>query len=205
MDSSSAAPSAKVAAPPASHLRRLAFANSYSNFSASVASATSALRARPKAPAVAGAAKPASASPSSSPPRTHRRTGIAMPPSQSGGAVHHAHHGGGHPQYAMHPAHYGQGGPPPPPPPPAPRSLFEKSADWVGEHPWQTAGIGFGLVGAGLLAGYGRAYFSGSVRTRRLRTAGVAHDGERRQVVGEPTCIARASIIAEELHSRSRR
>lgn len=95
--------------------------------------------------------------------------------------------------------------PPPPPPPPAPRSLFEKSADWVGEHPWQTAGIGFGLVGAGLLAGYGRAYFSGSVRTRRLRTAGVAHDGERRQVVGEPTCIARASIIAEELHSRSRR
>lgn len=75
--------------------------------------------------------------------------------------------------------------PPPPPPPPPPRSFFERSADWVSAHPWKTTGIGLGIVGAGLLVGYGGIYSTGSLRTRRYKTTGVVHDGERRQVVGE--------------------
>lgn len=79
--------------------------------------------------------------------------------------------------------------PPPPPPPPPARGLFEKSADWVGAHPWKTAGIGIGIVGAGLLVGYGGIYYAASPRTKRVRATGVAHDGERRQVVGEHRVI----------------
>lgn len=79
--------------------------------------------------------------------------------------------------------------PPPPPPPPPPQSFFAKSADWVGSHPWKVAGIGLGVVGAGLLVGYGGVYFSTSTRNQRYRTTGVAQDGERRQVVGESACL----------------
>lgn len=75
--------------------------------------------------------------------------------------------------------------PPPPPPPPPPHSLFEKSADWVAAHPWKTAGIGIGIVGAGLVVGYGGIYYAGSVRSRRYRNVSAVQDGERRQVVGE--------------------
>ncbi|EKM55038.1 uncharacterized protein PHACADRAFT_255364 [Phanerochaete carnosa HHB-10118-sp] len=75
--------------------------------------------------------------------------------------------------------------PPPPPPPPPPRGYFERSADWVAAHPWKTAGIGIGIVGAGLLVGYGGIYYAGSSRVRRPRTNDAAQDGERRQVVGE--------------------
>ncbi|GJE96429.1 hypothetical protein PsYK624_126260 [Phanerochaete sordida] len=73
--------------------------------------------------------------------------------------------------------------PPPPPPPPPPRGFFDKSADWVAAHPWKTAGIGIGVVGAGLLVGYGGIYCVGATQTRRLRTSNAAQDGERRQVV----------------------
>ena len=75
--------------------------------------------------------------------------------------------------------------PPPPPPPPPPPSFFERSADWVGDHPWQAAGIGIGLVGAGILVGYGGMRYAGAVKTRHYRTAAIAQDNERRQVVGE--------------------
>ncbi|OCH85708.1 hypothetical protein OBBRIDRAFT_762634, partial [Obba rivulosa] len=70
--------------------------------------------------------------------------------------------------------------PPPPPPPPPPKTLWEKSADWVAEHPWRTAGIGIGIVGAGLLVGYGSIQWRNSVKARKLRATSST---ERKQVI----------------------
>ena len=76
--------------------------------------------------------------------------------------------------------------PPPPPPPPVPRGIITRSADWVGAHPWKTAFIGIGLVGAGVAVGYGGLYLRHYTRVRKVRTASGTHAGaERRQVVGE--------------------
>ena len=76
--------------------------------------------------------------------------------------------------------------PPPPPPLPVPKTGLERSADWVGAHPWKAVGLGLGVIGAGVLLGYsGRRAF----RIRRLRSRavlGTGADGERRQVIGEP-------------------
>ncbi|KAL0573406.1 hypothetical protein V5O48_008554 [Marasmius crinis-equi] len=69
---------------------------------------------------------------------------------------------------------------PPPPPPPPPSSWYERSLDWAEKHPWTTRGIVAGVVGGGLLAGYGGVYMR-AVRARKaLRTS---TSSERRQVV----------------------
>lgn len=73
--------------------------------------------------------------------------------------------------------------PPPPPPPPPPKTLWEKSADWVAEHPWRTAGIGIGIVGAGLLVGYGSIQWRNSVKARKLRATSST---DRKQVISTP-------------------
>ena len=83
--------------------------------------------------------------------------------------------------------------PPPPPPPPLPRSFFERSADWVVAHPWKTTGIGIGIVGAGLVVGYGSIHYAGSVRNKRYKMTAVTHDAERRQVVGACPIYTRVS------------
>ncbi|RDX47034.1 hypothetical protein OH76DRAFT_1406420 [Lentinus brumalis] len=70
--------------------------------------------------------------------------------------------------------------PPPPPPPPPPKGFWESTADWVIEHPWTTAGITVGFVGAGLLAGYAHPRFR---RTRVGARKHAAASAERRQVV----------------------
>ncbi|THU84909.1 hypothetical protein K435DRAFT_783587 [Dendrothele bispora CBS 962.96] len=67
---------------------------------------------------------------------------------------------------------------PPPPPPPPPRTWTEKTFEWIDNHPWKTGGIVAGVVGVGLLVGYGGVYYR-FVRTRRLKTT----SNERRQVV----------------------
>ncbi|KAI0672714.1 hypothetical protein C8Q78DRAFT_990143 [Trametes maxima] len=65
--------------------------------------------------------------------------------------------------------------PPPPPPPPPPASFWESTADWIADHPWQTASLGVGIIGTGLLVG----------RRARVGVKKHAHtaNGERRQVV----------------------
>ncbi|KAI0340063.1 hypothetical protein BDW22DRAFT_1421839 [Trametopsis cervina] len=73
--------------------------------------------------------------------------------------------------------------PPPPPPLPVPKSAFEKSLDWAGAHPWKAASLGVGIVGVGVLTGYGLMYRMPLGRPRRHRVAATSHDGERRQVV----------------------
>ena len=86
--------------------------------------------------------------------------------------------------------------PPPPPPPPAPTGLMEKTAHWVGSHPWKTAFIGIGLVGAGIAVGYGGVHMKGAVRSRRVRTtASVNASADRRQVVGECGNISISPLI----------
>lgn len=76
--------------------------------------------------------------------------------------------------------------PPPPPPPPQPHSLLERSADWACAHPWKTAFIGVGFVGAGVAVGYGGLYLRGAAKARKVRAATSSKgDGERRQVIGE--------------------
>ncbi|GBE81750.1 predicted protein [Sparassis crispa] len=72
--------------------------------------------------------------------------------------------------------------PPPPPPPPPPKKFWEESAHWVSEHPWTTAGIGVGVVGAGLLVGYGSFHIF-TRRSRRTKAAVGTASTERRQVV----------------------
>ncbi|KAK7467386.1 hypothetical protein VKT23_004442 [Stygiomarasmius scandens] len=67
---------------------------------------------------------------------------------------------------------------PPPPPPPPPRTWSERSLEWIDNHPWKTGGIVIGVVGAGLLVGYGGVYYR-LVRARRLKST----SNERRQVV----------------------
>ncbi|KAK0196748.1 hypothetical protein F5146DRAFT_1012805, partial [Armillaria mellea] len=68
--------------------------------------------------------------------------------------------------------------PPPPPPPPPPPTWVESTADWVERNPWTTGGIAVGVVGTGLLVGYGGVYMR-TVRARRLK----ALASEKRQVV----------------------
>ena len=79
--------------------------------------------------------------------------------------------------------------PPPPPPPPPPKGLWENTADWVADHPWTVAGLGIGVVGAGLLVGYASPRFH-----RRARVGARRHvastSAERRQVIGESSCLA---------------
>ncbi|KAI0361858.1 hypothetical protein OH77DRAFT_1440854 [Trametes cingulata] len=72
--------------------------------------------------------------------------------------------------------------PPPPPPPPPPKSFWENTADWVADHPWQTAGLGVGLIGTGLLVGYASPHIRRRVRVGAKKHAS-ATSGERRQVV----------------------
>ena len=81
--------------------------------------------------------------------------------------------------------------PPPPPPPPPPRTFWENSAEWVADHPWTTAaGIGVGVVGAGLLVGYAHPRIKHRARVG-VRKHAPAASTERRQVIGE--CSPRIS------------
>lgn len=68
----------------------------------------------------------------------------------------------------------------PPPPPPPPRSLYERSWAWVEKHPWKAASFALGVVGGGLLVGYGGVYMK-TVRTRKVLKSSSSND--RRQVV----------------------
>lgn len=72
--------------------------------------------------------------------------------------------------------------PPPPPPPPVPTPWVTRSTDWVERHPWKATGLVVGVVGAGLLVGYGGLL---SRRKRHLRKSQKVHPGERCQVVGQ--------------------
>lgn len=74
--------------------------------------------------------------------------------------------------------------PPPPPPPPPPKGFWESTADWVADHPWTTAGISVGFVGAGLLVGYAHPRFRHRTRVGARKHAAAAST-ERRQVIGE--------------------
>ncbi|KAF9267632.1 hypothetical protein L218DRAFT_954823 [Marasmius fiardii PR-910] len=69
---------------------------------------------------------------------------------------------------------------PPPPPPPPPSSLYERSWAWVEKHPWKAGGIALGVVGSGLLVGYGGVYMK-AVRARNAIKS--SSSTERRQVV----------------------
>ena len=69
--------------------------------------------------------------------------------------------------------------PPPPPPPPPPRSFWDRSANWVADHPWTATGIGAGAVGATLLVGY-----KGFLVHHGRRAGKGKHSSERKQVVG---------------------
>ncbi|KAI0748697.1 hypothetical protein C8Q80DRAFT_1173172 [Daedaleopsis nitida] len=72
--------------------------------------------------------------------------------------------------------------PPPPPPPPPPKGFWESTADWVADHPWTTAGIGVGCIGAGLLVGYAHPRLRHRTRVGARRHA-TAANAERRQVI----------------------
>lgn len=71
--------------------------------------------------------------------------------------------------------------PPPPPPPPLPTSLIDTAADWVAENPWKASGVGVGVVGIGVLAGYN--VYRARTQSRFHRRHHAANH-ERRQVVG---------------------
>jgi hypothetical protein len=73
--------------------------------------------------------------------------------------------------------------PPPPPPPPPPKSFWEKSTDWCSDHPWKVVGIGVGVVGAGLLVGYGSHTARRVAGHRKAKSTAISN--ERRQVVGQ--------------------
>jgi hypothetical protein len=68
---------------------------------------------------------------------------------------------------------------PPPPPPVPPKTWFEASTDWIGDHPWQASGIVLGVIGAGMLVGY-RAVHAQHERVIKIKSI----SKERRQVVG---------------------
>ncbi|RPD67955.1 hypothetical protein L226DRAFT_555675 [Lentinus tigrinus ALCF2SS1-7] len=72
--------------------------------------------------------------------------------------------------------------PPPPPPPPPPKGFWESTADWVADHPWTTAGISVGFVGAGLLVGYAHPRLRHRTRIGARKHAAAANT-ERRQVI----------------------
>ncbi|KAF5373655.1 hypothetical protein D9758_000779 [Tetrapyrgos nigripes] len=44
---------------------------------------------------------------------------------------------------------------PPLPPPQPPRTRYEDTLEWIDNHPWKATGVALGVVGAGLLVGYG--------------------------------------------------
>ncbi|KAL4067736.1 hypothetical protein J3A83DRAFT_4254042 [Scleroderma citrinum] len=79
--------------------------------------------------------------------------------------------------------HVGRLGPfevPPPPPPPLPKSLIERTGDWLKDHPWTVSGVVLSTVGVGLVVGYHVV----STRTpSRRRIKATATVPERRQVV----------------------
>ncbi|KAJ6624515.1 hypothetical protein B0H10DRAFT_1784718 [Mycena sp. CBHHK59/15] len=68
--------------------------------------------------------------------------------------------------------------PPPPPPPPPPATWIDSSTGWIHQNPRQTVGIAAGVLGAGLLSGYGAVYMR-NLKARRLKEK----TNERRQVV----------------------
>ncbi|KAL0061040.1 hypothetical protein AAF712_012161 [Marasmius tenuissimus] len=70
---------------------------------------------------------------------------------------------------------------PPPPPPPPPSSWYERSLDWAEKHPWKARGVIAGVVGGGLLVGYGGVYMR-AVRARNTIRS-TSSSTERRQVV----------------------
>jgi hypothetical protein len=67
----------------------------------------------------------------------------------------------------------------PPPLQPPPPTFSERAWAWAEEHPWRTGCLAAGVVGGGLLVGYGGIYLR-TVRARRAK----ASSAERRQVVG---------------------
>lgn len=69
--------------------------------------------------------------------------------------------------------------PPPPATPPPPKSWIDKSSAWVEKNPWSAAGIATGVVGAGLLTGYG-AFYLKNLKIQKLK----AIAAERRKVIG---------------------
>lgn len=71
----------------------------------------------------------------------------------------------------------------PPPLPPVQSSWLEKSAAWIGHHPWKASGIVVGTVGAGLLVGYRGIWFKRRhIYATSMKTSSSV---ERRQIVGE--------------------
>ncbi|KAF9030719.1 hypothetical protein BDZ89DRAFT_985252 [Hymenopellis radicata] len=68
--------------------------------------------------------------------------------------------------------------PPPMPPPPPPPTWYDNSLEWVERHPWEAGGVVAGVVGTGLLVGYGGTYMR-TVRARRLKELAL----ERKQVI----------------------
>lgn len=75
--------------------------------------------------------------------------------------------------------------PPPPPPPPPPKGFWESTADWVADHPWTTASISVGFIGAGLLVGYAHPRIRHRTRVGARKHPAAAASSERRQVIGE--------------------
>jgi len=71
--------------------------------------------------------------------------------------------------------------PPPPPSTPLPKSLSEKTSDWLKEHPWIVSGVVLSAVGVGLFAGY---YVLSTRHPSRSRIKPTAMVSEKRQVVG---------------------
>ncbi|KAJ7286149.1 hypothetical protein C8J57DRAFT_658689 [Mycena rebaudengoi] len=67
---------------------------------------------------------------------------------------------------------------PAPPPPPPPPSWIASSTEWISNNPRQTASIAAGVLGAGLLSGYGAVYLR-TLKARALKEK----TAERRQVV----------------------
>ncbi|KAI0807956.1 hypothetical protein C8Q74DRAFT_1190051 [Fomes fomentarius] len=73
--------------------------------------------------------------------------------------------------------------PPPPPPPPPPKGFWESTVDWVADHPWTTASISVGFIGAGLLVGYTHPRIRHRTRVGARKHPAAATSSERRQVI----------------------
>ncbi|KAF8590061.1 hypothetical protein K439DRAFT_1628271 [Ramaria rubella] len=69
---------------------------------------------------------------------------------------------------------------PPLPPPPPPPTWTDGLADWANEHKWAAAGAGVGVLGVGLLAGYGVIKYRGYAAVNAKRKDA---SKERREVV----------------------
>lgn len=72
-----------------------------------------------------------------------------------------------------------------PPPPPPPRTWTEKAGDWIQEHPYSTVGVGLGVIGTGLLVGYGGYCLRRDARLVKMR----AVISDRKQVIGELSVV----------------